>query len=93
MREGFGKWSDADGTVYEGKFIFKLVQASSNQTSSMDLGSNGTVQEKDTKGSLLKGIEQKEYYMERMGILLKWADEFSCFLCEYDKKNIINMIH
>ena len=78
MREGRGKWVDSNGTIYEGKYFSNLVQAFSNKILNMGLEKSGTVQERDTRDSLLKEAGRKGLCMRKMGILSKWGDDLYC---------------
>jgi hypothetical protein len=57
MREGRGKWVDANGTIYEGKYIYILVQAILSKISSMALAGKCMHRAKSTRVNFMREIE------------------------------------
>lgn len=62
---------EANGTIYEGKSIYILVQAILSKISSMALANNYIPQEKNTKAIFTKEIRSKEKFLTKTQCVLK----------------------
>ena len=58
MREGIGKWFDADGTIYQGTFLHMIEQAYLKVISRMDWGNRVRFVGKFLKDNSHKGKEK-----------------------------------
>ena len=75
MREGRGKWTDANGTVYEGKSFYNLAQALLRKILNMDMGKSGIAQVNVIKANLPKEIELKGFFIRKMAMLSRLVSE------------------